>query len=261
VIAGSLAPVDLQLNAFEFCRRDDRVMTVLDVVLLDFAFVHLFLLLEEIDGIGLLELGRTPVLFVCQYGHDGRVLPFLSAGRRGHAHLGKQDGDLMRALALKIAAVYEPDDLRLFFDDLRQTVLSLLIAEEMLVGEGDLAVRSALALAPGHVLGDIPAFFLGDGGHDSNKQFALAIHGVDALLFKVYSYSMLFQLPDRGQRIDCVACEAGDRFCKDEVDLPGQRIIDHTVETLAPFRVRSGYTLVGIDLDEFPIRVRLDQAC
>ena len=76
--------------------------------------------------------------------------------------------------------------------DLRQSVRSLAIAEELLVGHADLAIREPFSLAPCDILGNAAALLLCQAGHDGDQQLALTIQGVDVLFFKVDLYTFFF---------------------------------------------------------------------
>lgn len=99
------------------------------------------------------------------------------------------------------------------------------------------AIGEALALSPGDVFGNAAAFFLCQRGHDGDEQFALAVKGVDALLFKVTLHSVLFQLSDGDQAVNRVSCKSADRLGNDEVNFAVQGIGDHLFETLTAFGV------------------------
>ena len=80
----------------------------------------------------------------------------------------------------------------------------------MLIGHADLAVSELLPLAPGDILRDGSALLLGQGRHDGDQQLALAVQGVEVLLFKVDFYTFFFQLTDGNQTVDRVSGETAD---------------------------------------------------
>ena len=64
---------------------------------------------------------------------------------------------------------------------------------------------------------------------------------------------MLFQLADSGQRIYCIACEAGNRLGDDKIDLSGQRILDHAIESLSFGCAGPGDSLIRIHRNKLPM--------
>ena len=120
-------------------------------------------------------------------------------------------------------------DYCLLRNDFWKTVRSFAIAEELLVWAVDLSIGKPFSLSPGNILGYGAAFFLCQARHDGEQQFALAVKGVDFLLFEVDFYAFFFQFADGNQTVNRVSGEAADRLCDDEVDFTGHGIGDHFI--------------------------------
>ena len=233
-------------------------MTVFDVILWNLAFVHLHFLFKEINGELLLEEGGAFVLLILKDAHYRRRLPFLFTARSRYSRLGQRLGDMRAGFAQKEFTIYVPHNLGFLFDNLGKSIFTFFVAQKMLVPEADLAVCKALALAPSDVVGNGTAFFLSDTGHDGNEQLAFTVQCIYALLLEVNRNAAFLQLADGGQGIDRVSGEAGDGLRKDQVDLSVKGVLDHAIEAFAPFRIGACDTLVGIDLNEYPVSTLLD---
>lgn len=143
-------------------------------------------------------------------------------------------------------------------NDFWKTVRSFAIAEELLVWEVDLSIGKPFSLSPGNILGYGAAFFLCQARHDGEQQFALAVKGVNVLLFKVDFYAFFFQLADSNQAVDRISGEAANRLCDDEVDFIGHGIGDHFIKADTVFGVRAGNALVGVNLNKLPFGIAFD---
>ena len=149
----------------------------------------------------------------------------------------------------------------MFFVDDQVAVRTPVIAEETLEGHGDLPVSKSLSLAPRAVFRDAPALFLGQAGHDRQQQFALGIKGPYPFFFKIDLDAVLFQLPDGRQAVYGIPGEAADRLCDNQVDLPGQGVLDHAVKPIPLFRIAAGDPFVGVHGHKFPIIALSDVLC
>ena len=138
-------------------------------------------------------------------------------------------------------------------------VLALIITDEGAVRDADLAVRHALAMPPGDVLRNAPAFFLRKAGHDGDEQFAFGIEGPDILIFNKDLRVVCLQLADGGKAVHRVPGKAAHRLRYDEVDFPGKRIGHHRLEALALFGAGSRDALVRIHTGKFPILMPFDE--
>ena len=132
------------------------------------------------------------------------------AGRTGNTGEIQLSGDDRRGCTLQKASEDRAYDLRFGLHNLRNTVLTASITHKLLIGHRNLAFGKTLAHAPGHIFGDIPAFLLGNAGHDCQEHFSLAVQRVDILFLKINLYAMLLQLADGGQRIYRVSGETGN---------------------------------------------------
>ena len=200
------------------------------------------------------------VLFVGKDAGDGGLCPVrLPSGRRNTQTL-KVLTDCRLRFSLKEEAVNQPDNSGFLLNNRRATVGAFLITKESLVWQMHFAVREALALAPGDVLGNAPAFLLGKAGHDRDEQFAFAVKGIDALLLEIALHAVFLELADGHQTVHRVSGKAADRFRDDKVDASGKRVSDHFLKAFSAFGVRAGNTLIGVDLHKLPLRLRLNES-
>lgn len=152
--ADAFPALDLLLNGVPFRRVDDRLMAVLDIVLRYFALVDLPLLRQKVRGKTLLKERRSPVLFVLQDAVHGRGAPLRLPGRARYPVNGQLSRNRPDGLACHEVPVDPADDGGLIRIDHRRVVLflSAIVAEELFVGQADLAVRKPLPLSPCHIL-------------------------------------------------------------------------------------------------------------
>lgn len=68
--------------------------------------------------------------------------------------------DLPDRIPIETKTVDEADHCRFLLVDHRGAVLPFIVAQELLVGQSDLAVSKALSLAPDDILRDAPALLL-----------------------------------------------------------------------------------------------------
>ena len=128
----------------------------------------------------------------------------------------------------------------------------------MFVCHADLAVGKALPHTPCNVFGNAAAFFLCKARHDRQEQLALAVEGVNALLFEVAFHAMLFELANGGQAVHGVSGEAADGLGYNQINLSGQRIRDHLIEAIPVAGVQAADAFVRIYFDKLPFGMLLD---
>ena len=160
--------------------------------------------------------------------------------------------------ALKEHIVNAPDDLGLLRIYHQLTVCASIVAEEPVEWDRNLAVCKALSLSPCAVLGNAAAFLLRQRAHDGNEQLALAVESPDILLFKIALDAFFLELSDGRQAVHGVAGKAADALGDDQVNLPGQRISDHSLEAFTALGAGTGDAFVGIDVHELPVVPALD---
>ena len=107
------------------------------------------------------------------------------------------------------------------------------VTKEMLERHCNLAIRKALSLSPGNVLGYGTAFFLRQGGHNRDKQFPLTVEGINVLLLEEHFNTAFLELAHRYKAVNRVSCESADRLGNDEVNLAIKGILHHIVEAFA----------------------------
>lgn len=258
VEAHAFAPSKLGLDNIELVGLDDGLVAPLDPILLDLALVDLPFFAEEINRVALLKECRPLIFLIREYALHHAGPPLFLAGGRWNAISGEGLGNGVAGFSLHEKGVDAADDLGLVLHYLRETIWPLSVAEELLVGEVDLAVRESFALAPGDILRKGAALLLGQRGHDGNEQFALAVEGPDVFLFKVDLHAMLLQLADGGQAVHRVSGKAAHRLGDDEVYFPGEGIGDHLIETSPALCIRARNALIRIDRDKLPLLIALD---
>lgn len=204
---------------------------------------------------------RAFVLLVPEDALHGGPLPHGFLAGSGDFLLRQHGDNGVGGFSLKKFAVDTPDDLRLLRNDLRQTIRTFAIAQELAVRDADLPIGEALSLPPGNIFGDAAAFLLGKARHDGDEQFPFGVEGHDILFLKEALATGLLQLADGGQTVYGVSGETADRFGHDQVDLSGKGIPDHPVKAVAVFGVDGADTLVGIDLHKVPIVSVLPSHC
>ena len=155
-----LPPGNLHLNRFPFGRLNDGRVAALYIVLGDFTFVDLHGFCEKIHGVGLLQECRALVFFIGENAIDGLGLPLGFAARGGDAFGFQQLADVADGFSSHEQSVDSPDNLGLLRINLRQTIRSLAITQELFIGHADLAVSEPLPLSPGNIFRNGSAFLL-----------------------------------------------------------------------------------------------------
>ncbi|MDY6320961.1 MAG: hypothetical protein SPL44_08150, partial [Bacteroidales bacterium] len=140
-----------------------------------------------------------------------------------------------------------PDGFRFFivYDEL--AVRTSVVAKEPLEGNRDLAVCESLPLAPGAVLGNGSGFLLCEARHDGDQELSFAVEGPDVFLFKVALDSLVLEVSDGSQGIDRVPGKSADRLCDDQVNLSGEGVLDHGLESGSLSDAGAGDSFVGVD--------------
>lgn len=182
---------------------------------------------------------------------------FFSGG--GDALLRQHGGDGIGGFPLKELAVDAFDDLRFLRDDLRQSVGTFAVTQELAVRDADLAVGEPFPLSPGDILGNGTTLLLSQTGHDGDEQFSLGVEGHNVFFLEEALTAGLFQLADGGQAVHGISCKAAYTLGHDQVDFSGKGIPDHAVEAVPALGVDGADALIGVDLHEVPVGVLLDE--
>lgn len=258
-VAAVFAPFHLHLNLLPFPGFDDGRVAVLHIVLGDLSLIDLGFLGEEIHRKRLLKQSGALVLFVPQDALHGGSLPdgLFSGGR--DALLRQHGGNGIGGFPLKELAVDAFDDLRFLRDDLRQSVGTFAVAQELAVRDADLTVGEPFSLSPGDILGNGAAFLLGKARHDGDEQFPFGVEGHDVFFLEEALTAGLLQLSDGGQAVHGVSRKAAHTLGHNQVDFSGQGIPDHAVEAVPALGVDGADALIGVNLHEVPVRVLLDE--
>ena len=183
-VAVAAVPAALQflLYLVEDFGADDGFVVVLDVILWHFAFVLPCFFREEVDGVALLEERIAFVFLVRENAADRALAPVLATAGCRDAPARELGGDGVEGVAREEEAVDFLDGLSLLAVHDEVSVRAFVVTEETLVGHADLAVGEAFPLAPGRVFGDAAAFFLREGAHDGDEEFALRVKRPDVFL-------------------------------------------------------------------------------
>ena len=189
--------------------------------------------------------------------HGGSLPDGLFSGGRD-ALLCQRGGDGICGFPLKELAVDAFDDLRFFRDDLRQSVGTFAVAQELAVRDADLTVGEPFPLSPGDILGNGTALLLSQTGHDGDEQFALGVEGHDVFFLEKALTAGFLQLADGGQAVHGISRESAHTLGHNQVDFSGQGIPDHAVEAVPALGVDGADALISVDLHEVPVGVLLD---
>ena len=128
------------------------------------------------------------------------------------------------------AVINLANDLRLFRNDPGLAVLALLVAVEVLILNGHLALLHGLALSPDDVAGHGLAFRLSESAHHGDQDLAVGLQGVDILLLEDDRDPHGAEGPDIVEAVHGVPGEAGNGFDQDQVDLTLPALADHPQE-------------------------------
>lgn len=230
-------------------------MTSLNIVLRNLALVHFLLFCEKINCKLLLKQRIALVFLVLQNAHHRSLTPFELAGWRWDMKFLKIFAYSRRSFSINEEPVDQAYNIRFSINDLRLTVLTFLIAEEMLVRHGHLAVGKTLSLTPCDVFGNAATFFLGKGTHDGYKKFTLAVQCVDVLFLKIDLHTLVLQLAHSCKAVHGVSGKTAHAFRNDEICLSGKSIFYHLIKAITVLCVQTTDTLIGIDFYELPLRI------
>ena len=199
--AAVFAPLQLRLHLLPLPRLDNGRVAVLHIILGHFSLVDLCFLGEKIHREGFLQQRRAFVLLVPEDALHGGPLPHGFLARSGNPLLRQHGGNGVGGFPLEQLPVDAPDDLRFLRHDLRQSVGTFAIAQELAVRDADLPIGEALSLPPGDIFGDAAAFLLGKARHDGDEQFPFGVEGHDILFLEEALTASLLQLADGGQTV------------------------------------------------------------
>ena len=95
--------------------------------------------------------------------------------------------------------------------------------------------------------------------HDRRDNLTGHLAGVDALFLELDTDAKFLEFPDGRKTIFRISSESGNAFDQNTVDFSFAAVSHHALEILAFFDRRAGDTLVGINVDHFPIRIAGDE--
>ena len=166
--------------------------------------------------------------------------------------------DLNQTAPVQVPAVDPPHRLRLLRHDLRLAVLSLAVAQQLLVLEGDIARSHTFLFSPAHILAEGFALRLGKAAKQGDEEFAGLCEGVDVLLLENNADPAPLQHPHGIQRVHGVSGEAGEGFGQDQADLPSLTGGNHLVKLRPLLHAGAREALIREDAGQLPVRVVLD---
>lgn len=153
----------LSLHPVPFLRLDDGRMAVLYIILRNLALVDFRFLLKEVHRVSFLQKCGTLIFFICKDTQYRFLLPHCLSSGCENAVTGQFSCDGGGGFAGDEIAVNAEDDFCFLGNDFGSAVRTFAVTEESFIRQLHLAVREALSLSPGHVLGDGTAFLLGEG--------------------------------------------------------------------------------------------------
>ena len=212
-------------------------MAVLYIILRNDAVVGNSLLVEEIHRIGLLQESVTNVLLIGKNLFQRTLQPVGISCSCLDTVRFQALSNLKQACAIQILSVNSHDDLRFFRDDDQISFIILCIAKEAVVIDLHFSCLVAELQSQFYILGKGLAFLLCKGCHDGQKDFALGIHRIDVLFFKVHGNVLFLQFPDVFQAIQSVAGKSADGLGNDHVDFGCHAVLNHAVKL---------FTLLGV---------------
>ena len=136
------------LNLVPGSRLNDSRVTILHIILRHFAFVLFLLLGKKIRGEFLLKPSITLVFFVCENALDDLCLPYLFPAGCRNVLRGEMTGYVAGGFSVTKHPVDEVYRFCFFRHDLRKTVRTLPVTEELTVWKADFPVRKLLPAAP-----------------------------------------------------------------------------------------------------------------
>ena len=191
-----LSPSHLCLHQLPFLRFNNGRVAVAYIVLGHLTLVALHLFLQEIYCKGLLEDRIALVFFVLQNTLHCGDRPLCFAAGCGDTLCCENLGNGAGGLALHKHCVDPLHNGSLFRYDFRCPILTLAVAKEGPVGHRYFAISKSFPLTPCDILGNGSAFFLCQGGHNGNQQFAFAVQCPYIFLLKVHFNTGILQPAD-----------------------------------------------------------------
>ena len=165
----------LPLHHFEYGGVDDGGMALFHEVARHLSAVLDGFLGEEIRREGLLDSRAACVFLVAEDAPDGLGVPFFLTRDRQNVPCGQFLCDPAGCHTFKEKLEDELHDLGLLLVDGEIAVLALVIAEEVRVADGELAVGELFPESPCDVLRDGACFLLRQAAEDGQEDFSILI--------------------------------------------------------------------------------------
>lgn len=100
----------------------------------------------------------------------------------------------------EIAFIDPSDDLRLFRNDLRLTILTLAVTKQLFILDADLSGFHGTAFTPCDIGGDGFTLRLGEGTGEGDPQLTVLLQRIDIFLLEDDCDAKLFERPDKLRR-------------------------------------------------------------
>ena len=223
----SFSPGQLQLNCIEQFVADNGLVVILDEDFVQLSRVWNHFLADAVLDKSFLKQGIPTVFLVGQNTLDIGNYPLRLASRSKTALSFQLLLDGAQGISSQVSLVDEADDLRLLRHDLRFPVRPPLIAQQLLVLHGDMALLHGLPLSPTDPAAGTLTLSLGEGSVEGDQELALWVDRIDILLLKNYWDSQTSQLPGIIEGVHGVSGEAGDGLGQDHIDLSLAALADH----------------------------------
>ena len=220
--------------------------------------VFLHRLADAVGGVGLLQQGVANVALIGQDIAHHLIRPALDAAGGGYAVRLQLPLDLCQAAPVQVAAVDAFHHLRLRPHDLRLTVRPPLVAQQLLILEGDVPRLPALLDTPDHVFADGLALRLGKPAEQREQELTGLSQSIDIFLFEDHTDAVGPEHPHHLQGVHRVPGEAGERLGEDQVDFAPFAGGDHLFELHPLLHARAGDAFIGKNTGHFPIGVLID---
>ena len=174
-------------------------------------------------------------------------------------HIRQELSNMAGCIILKCQHIYEPNHTGFSFIDNKFSFFDATVITEKVCKRNSIkAVGKLFPLAPGDIIRNGSALFLGKGAHKSQHKFTLGVESIDILLLKKDPHALGFQLSDSHKSVYCITSKAGEGLGDNEIDFSVNGICDHTIEAVTIMIGKPRDAVIHIKSYELPPRVLLD---
>lgn len=163
---------------------------------------------------------------------------------------GQAPPNFIVAFPLEVLPVDPLHHLSLCRVDHELPILVLIVSQESIRADLNLALLVAVLEPQPDVLGEALALLLGHGRHDGEHDLAFGIQSIDPFLFKEHADIPVLELPDVVQAVKRVTGKPADGFGDHHVNLPRHAVLYHPIEIIPFLRVGPRNAIIGIDYDK-----------